>query len=96
MDKIKSIDEMCEVSFIFKCHVITMNQIHKNTSCLHYNEQDIIDYGERLKSAMQTIIDVYRWDMNREIDNESIEKEIEELKEKVIKYTIDALNIKTE
>ena len=91
--KINSIAEMCEVSSIFKCYVNVMKQTEKNVSELAMlainDKQTFIDFNSSLEAKMKTIIDVYDWDKIRLIDTEAIEKEIAELKEKVIQEYIE-------
>lgn len=93
MEKIKSIEEMCKISPTFKTNITTMKQLDKDVTKLFFsNEQDIREYLQFYDAMLYGIMTTYKRDLEKPIDIESIDKEIDELKEKLIETALNNLN----
>lgn len=92
MEKIKSIEEMCAISPTFKTNITTMKQLEKDVTKLCFsNEHDLREYLQFYDAMLYGVMGTYKRDLEKPIDIEAIDKEIDELKEKVIENALKAL-----
>lgn len=92
MEKIKSIEEMCRISPTFKTNITTMKQLEKDVTKLYFsNEHDLREYLQFYDAMLYGVMMTYKRDLEKPIDIEAIDKEIDELKEKVLESTLKAL-----
>lgn len=93
MEKIKSIEEMCRISPTFKTNITTMKQLDNDVTKLYFSdERDIREYLQFYDAIMYGIMMTYKRDLEKPIDIDAIDKEIDELKEKVIETALNNLN----
>lgn len=91
-DEIKSIEEMSKISPAFKTNITTMKQLDKDVTKLYFSdEQDIREYLRFYEAMLFGVMMTYKCDLEKPIDTEAIDKEIDELKEKVIESALKAL-----
>lgn len=91
-DEIKSIEEMSKISPAFKTNITTMKQLDKDVTKLYFSdEQDIREHLRFYEAMLYGVMMTYKRDLEKPIDTEAIDKEIDELKEKVIESALKAL-----